>query len=395
MKEFEVVVVGGGISGMSLAWQLGEAGVETLVLEREAAAGGCIRSERLEGGFWYELGAHTCYNSYAALLGILEKSPGLDKLLPRAKVSFRLYVDGEIRSIPKELGIFGLLGSAPRILTTKKAGRSVRDYYSRLVGRKNYERVFGPLFAAVPSQPADDFPADMIFKKRPRRKDVLRSFTLAGGLLTAIDAMAAHPRVTVETGFEAAAIEREGEGFVVRDANGETRRARHLALAVPPSIGATLLGSAFPELAAALGRIKCTRVESIGAVVRKDATPIAPVAGIVPLGHRFYSAVSRDTVPHPEWRGFAFHLKPETTRDEALALMAEVLKTEVSRLEHVVTREVLLPSPVVGHAETVAEIERQLEPTGLFLTGNYFGGLAIEDCVLRSKREAERLLARR
>ena len=38
------------------------------------------------------------------------------------------------------------------------------------------------------------------------------------------------------------------------------------------------------------------------------------------------------------------------------------------------------------------EIDRRLPGSGLYITGNYFGGLAIEDCSLRSAKEAERLL---
>jgi UDP-galactopyranose mutase len=41
----------------------------------------------------------------------------------------------------------------------------------------------------------------------------------------------------------------------------------------------------------------------------------------------------------------------------------------------------------------VAEIDRLLQGQPLALTGNYFNGLAIEDCVLRSKAEWQRLAA--
>jgi UDP-galactopyranose mutase len=39
---------------------------------------------------------------------------------------------------------------------------------------------------------------------------------------------------------------------------------------------------------------------------------------------------------------------------------------------------------VLGHDRTIAEIDRMLEGGRLALTGNYFEGLAIEDCVQRS-----------
>ena len=391
MAEQDLVVVGGGISGMSLAQACAKAGRTVRVFEREARAGGCIQSHRIDGGFWFELGAHTCYNSYRSLLAILEERGALGELLPREKAPFRLMVGGEIRKIAKELGVLELLFSAPRLLTTKKQGQSVREYYGRLVGARNYQRVFGPLFAAVPSQPADDFPAEMLFKSRTRRKDVPRSFTLRGGLSTAVEAMAKAPGVAVETGAEVTALLRGGDGFLVRTGAAE-HRARHVALAVPPPVGARLLREAFPEAAAALEKIKSATVETVGVAVRKEALSLERVAGIIPLDGRFFSAVSRDTVTDPSWRGFAFHFKPGGGRDERLGVIAETLKVERGRLEHVVERRVVLPSPVVGHADVVAELDRRLEGTGLFLTGNYFDGLSIEDCVNRSAREAARLL---
>jgi protoporphyrinogen oxidase len=51
----------------------------------------------------------------------------------------------------------------------------------------------------------------------------------------------------------------------------------------------------------------------------------------------------------------------------------------------------VLPSPVLGHDHTVGELDRLLEGSRLALTGNYFDGLAIEDCVGRSASEWARV----
>jgi len=40
----------------------------------------------------------------------------------------------------------------------------------------------------------------------------------------------------------------------------------------------------------------------------------------------------------------------------------------------------------------VAQIDALLQGRDLFLGGNYFAGLAIEDCVSRSKAEVERMV---
>ncbi len=54
-------------------------------------------------------------------------------------------------------------------------------------------------------------------------------------------------------------------------------------------------------------------------------------------------------------------------------------------------RRAILPSPVLGHADVVAEIDRLCAGERLCLTGNWFGGLSIEDCVDRSRREWARV----
>jgi protoporphyrinogen/coproporphyrinogen III oxidase len=386
----ELVVIGGGISGMTLAFYAARAGVRTLVLEKGDGPGGCLHSERLGSGFWFEMGAHTCYNSYQALIGVMEGLGITNRVRKRERVPFRLFVDGAIRPITKELRFLELLLSAPRIAFTSKLGKTVRDYYGPIVGRRNYERVFGPLFRAVPSQEAGGFPADMLFKKRERRKDVPRSFTLDGGLQTIADSIAALPGIEFRRGQEVIDCRPSGNGLRVTVADGTVIEAGHVALALPPPQATTLLAGGYPEIAASLSRIRSTPIRSLGVVVRKESTPMEPMAGVIPLDRSFFSMVSRDTVPDPEWRGFAFHYAPDISREEMLGTAAKVLGTD--RFEQVLTGEVVLPSPALGHQEIVGELDAKLAKTPLLVTGNYFGGLAIEDCVLRSRQESTRLL---
>lgn len=392
-SQHDVVVIGSGISGASFAHACARAGLSVLVAEKSAAPGGCVASHRLDGGYWFELGAHTCYNSYQTLVGLLEAKGALDKIIPRAKVPFRLYSGGRTRSIVSELSILSLLAHAPSIAFTKKEGRTVRDYYERLVGKGNYDRIFGPMFAAVPSQKADEFPSDMLFKKRERRKDLPRSFTLSGGLQTAVDLLLEDPHITVALNAEAKTVEREGDGFRIRFADGSERTARFVVVAAPPSAGAQILRGAFPAVASELAKVQVTPVTTTGVVLSKGATGLEPLAFLIPLDDpRFYSAVSRDTVPDPGFRAFAFHFKPGIDEEQQQSLACHVLKVDRSALKHVVRRSVELPSPRLGHKDVVAAIDKALAGTPLFVTGNYFDGLSIEDCVNRSKAESLRLL---
>ena len=50
-----------------------------------------------------------------------------------------------------------------------------------------------------------------------------------------------------------------------------------------------------------------------------------------------------------------------------------------------------LPALRVGQSDLIGAVDRALAGTRLALTGNYFTGVAIEDCVARSRTEWERL----
>ncbi|MBJ6798940.1 protoporphyrinogen/coproporphyrinogen oxidase [Geomonas propionica] len=397
MKQFDAIVIGAGISGLSFASHAAAKGLNTLVLEKSDRPGGCFHSHRFQGsaaGFWLELGAHTCYNSYGGLLELMERHGLMGNILPREKVSFKLLVKNEVKSIPSQLSFPELACSAWKLFTQKKDGASVASYYGGIVGRRNYERVFGPAFNAVISQRADDFPADMLFNKRPRRKDVIKSFTLQGGLNSVIDKLAVADRVTLQTGAEVTRIAKDGDGYTVELADGTVYQAPRLTLAAPPPASAQLAAQIAPELAKVLTQIKLETIESVGVAVQKSKLKLPLIAGLIPIGEEFYSAVSRDTVLHDSYRGFSFHYKAGKVSLEAkLKRIASVLQVQEGDLEQVVQRESQLPSPVVGHKALTDQIDRLVAGSNLYVTGNYFAGMAVEDCIVRSKKEFERLSA--
>ncbi len=390
LKRYDLIVIGGGISGVSFAHYASKAGLKTLLIEKEAEAGGCLRTMRQVADFWLELGAHTCYNSYGNLIGIIEDCGAREKLQAREKVPFMMFVDGKVKSIPSELDFLELACSAPRIFTLAKSGMTVASYYSKIVGKKNFERVIGPALSAVPSQPADDFPADMLFKKRKRRKDIIKKFTMQKGLQTVADAVVSMGKIEVMTGTEVSAIETDGQSYRVSAAGRGEFVCDNLGLAVPPSAASVLLKRVLPDVAARLSEINIARVESVGVVVRKEAVGLPPFAGLIPVNDVFFSAVSRDTVSDPTDRGFTFHFRHSLEPEKKMRRIAEVLGTD--KFEASSDNSAVLPSPRLGHEKIVSDIDRLIEGKRVFITGNFFSGLAIEDCVMRSSAEFRRLL---
>lgn len=395
MRKYDIVILGAGISGLSLAHHAARQGLSTCVIESADRVGGAFHTHRCNASaesFWIELGAHTCYNSYAGLIEILEQTGQLSQLLERQKVPFRLLVDDEIKSIPSQISFIELLLSVPRMLFLDKTRESVESYYSKIVGKKNFANLFQHMFNAVPSQRSNDFPADVLFKKRERRKDVLRSFTFNRGLASVTEKISAQSTIDIETGNAATEIQQEIDGFRITTQNGESYQSRYLVVATSAAVAARLLRPVDSSLADELAKMKVVTFESTGVVVDKAKLSIEPVAGIVPVDDCFYSVVSRDAVADDQLRGFTFHFKSDQgDKQTRLQRIADVLGVSVNDFRHVSNRSNVLPSLRAGHHDWVTGIDKMLAGKNLLLTGNYFSGVSIEDCVSRSRSELGRL----
>jgi protoporphyrinogen oxidase len=391
----EVVIIGGGISGLSMAFYCSHAGMKTTLIEKDKTVGGSFASHQYASDndrFWLEMGAHTCYSSYQNLLGIVEECDIMDTIIPRAKVPFTLLKNGKVSSIMSGLNLFELLLSAPNIFSLKKENKTVRSYYTKIVGENNYRNTISHFFNAVPSQPTDDFPADMMFKSREKRKDVLKNYTFKGGLQSVASAIAARKGIDVRTGSAAQSLSTSGGKYVVRTADGQEYAADALAIALPSASAARLIQDINPAIADHFTRIKYADVDSVGVVIRKSNISLKPVAAIISPNDTFFSIVSRDTVPDDNFRGFAFHFRPGLSEKDKFRRITEVLGVGMEKIEHTTTRMNVVPSLRLKHKEWAEKTDQMLgNVRNLYLTGNYYGGMAIEDCVSRSHDEFNRM----
>jgi oxygen-dependent protoporphyrinogen oxidase len=393
---YDNLIIGGGISGLGLVHLCRRQGLKTLLLERDDSFGGCIHSEVFEGteGFWAEMGSHTCYNSYGNLLSILDDLGMGPALKLKRKVSFKVLEQNRLVSVFSRLNLAEAAVSLPRLFFTNKDGKSVQQFYSRVLGTRNYRQLFGPAFNAVICQPAGDFPADMLFRKKPRRKDMPRSFTLDGGLSAITTAIAGQSGIECLTGAEVAHVRRCDEGFEVGTVDERQFRARRLSLAVPPDAAAALLADLAPEVSRHLAEIEMSAIESVSVAVLQLALDLDPLAGIIAPDAPFYAAVSRDYLDDGLFRGFTFHFQPDQLSDEEkMQRICQVLRLAPEDIQSSRSRLNRLPALRVGHRDRVAAIDRALADTGIALTGNYFIGVSIEDCLTRSAAEFARLFA--
>jgi UDP-galactopyranose mutase len=129
----------------------------------------------------------------------------------------------------------------------------------------------------------------------------------------------------------------------------------------------------------------------MGARVARSKCWMPECAFVVPVRDIFFSAVTRDPFPDPSWRAFAFHFRPGVAREQKINRICDILRISASDLDGLSEQSYMLPAPRIDHSEIVADIEKEQRQTGLALLGNYFMGLAIEDCIARANYEWNRL----
>jgi len=80
----KVAVIGGGIAGLAAAHRLSRTH-DVVVFEREATAGGKIRSQKIAGGFLFEWGPGGFLASAEAVQSLVDELDLRDVLTPREK----------------------------------------------------------------------------------------------------------------------------------------------------------------------------------------------------------------------------------------------------------------------------------------------------------------------
>jgi hypothetical protein len=302
---------------------------------------------------------------------------------------------GALQSPLKFLNFFQAAISLPFGIGKAKPGHSVEEWFGGLLGRSNYRRLLAPAFAAVLSQPADAFPAEWLFRRKPRMQAAPRKYSFPGGLQSLLEALVEGAAFEVRCETAVLAVARIDSGYEVQTAAG-VMRCRQLILAAPVDAVAVLLASAHPDVARDLQSFPMSSSEALGVVLPAGKSPLPAVAGLIAEsdGDDFWSVVTRDPIPHDTLRGFTFHFRPgRLSREAKLARIAAVLNVELSDFLYV--RETInrLPAPGVEHPKRMAAIDVILAREPLALVGNYLNGLSIGDCAERAAHETDRLLA--
>ena len=387
----DILVIGGGISGITYAHYAACYGKKVTVLEKRNMAGGCLYTTFLKDGFFTETGAHTLYPGYAVIIEMI-KNLGLEAdILPQKPQGYKMLVRGKITSLFSQMSLPGLLLTPFRKIGLKKEGKSVRDYYSTLLGRRNYERLVHPATSAVICQDSALVAADLLLKKRPKDKDLPRSFSMKEGMGFFMEKAAKTHGLSFFGGETVQTVEKNGSVWRIKTEKLEIE-AEHLVLAAEAPTAAHLIKTVSPELATHLHKLYMTEDTAFSVATEKANMTLAPFSYIISTDTLYRSVVSRDVIEDANYRGFTVHFKERAFERELPALYGILGIKDVNALS-TFTHTFCLPRLAVGHAEWQRELFGLIGAIDNFdLLGNYFGGLSLEDCAIRGKEAALKCL---
>lgn len=161
MKEYEYIVLGGGVSGLGFAKRMSENGKSVLILEKENVVGGLSRSLEHEG-FYLDFCAHRFHTKNQALLEEIQSLPGLT--MERHVKKSRIYLFGKwlkypfelqnlLRAMPLKQSVACCLSFAGNMVRKQFRNtdslRSYKDWFVHLYGQKLYEVMCYPYTSKI------------------------------------------------------------------------------------------------------------------------------------------------------------------------------------------------------------------------------------------------------
>lgn len=438
----DVIVIGAGVSGLSVARDLLGRGCDVQVLERQVNIGGNAVSERFDG-YLMEHGPSTLNASVSgameqlAALGLADSAhdlgPGVRKrFLVNKGCMSAISVHPLGFFLSNYLSVSERISMAAEILRPCKrdgAEETIYDFARRRFGRGFADKVIDPMAAGLFMGDSQNLSINGAFPKlaelEQKYGSIMRGviqakrgsepgrklYSWPGGMAAIPEALAAGLQGRVHTGKTVLKITPTPSGFIVKT-NDATVQTRAVVLAVQPHVAAMLLEEIEPKTAKAAQDISAP---PIGVVYLgyKRAQVNHPLDGLGFLGTKsksriisgaqFCSTMFEGRAPEGHvsiscYTGGARNPELADVRDADL--IAQVT-AELSGLLDITGAPVVarahrwvrgLPQYTLGHMarRQILESSNTRLP-GMFLAGNYMQGVSIANCMVTAADTASRV----
>ena len=447
----DVIVVGGGISGLATAFDLQQRGYTVEVLEATQRAGGVIGS-RHRDGIMYETGPNSTLDT-TPLINTLLADLGIagERVDANAVAATRFIVRGG-RLVPLPMSpqaflttpVFSL-GAKLRLLrepfiamTPAGVDESIADFVRRRLGVEFLDYAIDPFVAGVYAGDPEEISVGAAFPRllaieqkygslikgqikgaRERKanaeksKNAAMSFSFRNGMQALTDALA-RALPWIEFGVRVERVVRNADGSMTVEATrGGTpiaRRARAAVIAAPAYAAAAMIAGPAPAAAQALAAIQYAPIAAVASAYRRPgvAHSLAGFGFLVPkkeqrtiLGSLFSSSMFDGRAPegtvllttfaggrrNPEIAALSDEAVAQTAREELASLVGAVAPP---LWQEVVRWPQAIPQYNLGHLDRLRYIDAaEAALPGLYFCANYRGGVSVGDCIKSAHATAE------
>ncbi len=452
--DADVIVVGGGISGLASAWEIQQQGARVLVLEAGTHAGGCITTAR-ESGCLLESGPNSALETTPLIRPLLDALGIAGSRIPANPEANNRYIlrDGRLNALPLSPLAFlatPLFSTRAKLRLLREpfiargaadAEESVADFVRRRLGAEFLDYAINPFVGGVYAGDPEQLSVAAAFPRlheleqahgslirgqlagaRARRRNPEKSkqsapmFAFQEGMQTLTDAIA-HRLPRIELGTKVESVTASDGRYVIEAISSGVRRefcARAVLLAVPAYAAAGLVAPIAQPAAAALAAIPYPPVAVVHSVYRRSAIahPLDGFGMLIPecehrqaLGTIFSSTLFGNRAPEglvllttfiggvrqPDLARLDETAIADTAHAEHAALLGASARPEFVRTT---CWPQAIPQYTLGHSarmRQVAEAERGYP--GLFFCANYRGGVSIGDCIKSADRAAGEVAA--
>ncbi|MEP7211502.1 MAG: protoporphyrinogen oxidase [Acidobacteriota bacterium] len=442
-----VCVIGGGISGLCVAYRLKKAGIDVTLFEKGQKAGGNITTE-IRDGFLYEHGPNSALAS-RELLGLIDElglTDEIAKIDPNSKKRF-IIRDGKLVALPSGLGDFvrgkAFSGKAklrllkePLVPGNSSNGESVASFFERRLGKEVVDYAVDPfisgIYAGDPTQLSvkHAFPKlfdleknfgsllkGALFSKKDKTarlpKGTPRSVTFKRGMQAMSDALAKQLGDSIRLGTAVTRIQRNGDnGYTVASDQGE-EVFDAVVLSTPAGAASRLTAELDPPLSQVLGGVYYAPVSVVITGFKSEhvGTDPAGFGFLVPgseqrkvLGSLWTSSVFENRAPdgHHIFTTFIGGSRNPALSERSGAELIVIALDELRQLmgttgEPVLTAvkkwERAIPQYNIGYEKVIDAIEdSQKNNDGFYLCSNFYKGISVGDCVKNGIATAENVV---
>jgi oxygen-dependent protoporphyrinogen oxidase len=327
-----VVIIGGGISGLAAAHQLGEQPVRVTLLEASARLGGTIQTEKRDG-FLLERGPDSFISEKPQALA-LAKRLGLESRLIQTNEQFRrsfIVRNGRLRAVPEGFqllapsrlwpfitsdifSVFGKARMAADLLLPRKRANGISDeslasFVRRRLGTEALDRMAQPMVGGIYTADPETLSLRATLPRFLEMERQHRSLILAmlrqgraqkvgtsgaryslflsfdQGMQVLVEALERQLKADVRLNTRAQTLKRNVAGWTIVTSDGAELKADAVCVALPAYLAAGLLSDVHERLAEKLRQIKYASTATINLAYRRAAIkhPLNGFGFVVPF----------------------------------------------------------------------------------------------------------------